>query len=409
MKHQPAAAVLLLSLSAVLSMPSAAGAAVISTPIAPSGTGAAQGTLSSTNAVTPAFTAETSQSANRNANASASAKQQELTLEQANAWAQANSFTLKTSAQDLERKNLELKKSIDALGYIQQPSSLEESDSSANNSAWKAYTSANLSYLSAKKQGEFEKDKVYAQVMKAYYRIFTAENQVLVAQESVQIAKLEERVAIAKLARGLISEKSKIDSTKARSDAELTLEQRKTDLQKAKDELNTLMNKPKGTEFTLISHPVYHEPEPMNVETHITGLLKDNPTIWQLQDAVKNAEISLRYYNFQGTAEDYDLVKLDLKNANEALSNGKDNFAESVRSLYTTLQDEQKKYAQLHEDLAIAEANLVLARKKWERGLIIELELIKARLSVEQLKQQINDLAIGLIQSNYTLNKPWSS
>lgn len=401
MKHQPAAAVLLLSLSAAL-MPSAVEAAGGSTSIAPSGSKVASTASSLTQSATPAATAQTS-------NSNTSAQQQELTLEQANAWAQANSYTLKTAAQDLERKDLELKKSIDALGYIQPPSNLEESDSSANNSAWRDYTSANLSYLSAKKQSEFEKDKVYAQTMKAYYGIFTAENQVIVAQESVQIAKLEERIAIAKLARGLISEKSKIDSTKARSDAELTLEQRMTDLQKAKDDLNTLMNKPKGTSFNLVDHPVYQEPEPMNVETHITGLLKDNPTIWQLQDAVKNAEITLRYYNFQGTAEDYELVKLDLKNANEALTNGKDNFAESVRSLYTALQDEQKKYVQLHEDLEIAQADLVLAQKKWERGMIVELELIKARLSVDQLKQQINDLAIGLIQSNYTLNKPWSS
>jgi len=402
MKHQPAAAVLLLSLSAALSMPSAVGAAGGSTSIAPSGSKVASTASPQTQSATPTATAQTS-------NSNTSAQQQELTLEQANAWAQANSYTLKTAAQDLERKDLELKKSIDALGYIQPPSNLEESDFSNNNSVWRDYTSANLSYLSAKKQSEFEKDKVYAQTMKTYYGIFTAENQVVVAQESVQIAKLEERIAIAKLARGLISEKSKIESTKARSDAELTLEQRKTDLQKAKDELNTLMNKPKGTSFNLVDHPVYQEPEPMNVETHITGLLKDNPTIWQLQDAVKNAEITLRYYNFQGTDEDYQLVKLDLKNANEALTNGKDNFAESVRSLYTTLQDEQKKYVQLYEDLEIAQADLVLAQKKWERGMIVELELIKARLSVDQLKQQINDLGIGLIQSNYTLHKPWSS
>ncbi|WP_018752932.1 TolC family protein [Paenibacillus sanguinis] len=403
MKHQPVTAVLLLSLSAALSMPLAVGAAGNSASIMPSGTELAQATLAPASGLTPVVISQASQLANANT----SAKQQELTLEQANAWAQANSFGLKTSAQELERKNLELKKSTDALGYV--PNSEESDYYAANNSAWRDYTAANLSYLSALKQGEFEKDKVYAQTMKAYYRIFTAENKVLVAQESVQIAKLEERIAIAKLSRGLISEKSKIDSTKARSDAELTLEQSNTDLQKAKDELNTLMNKPKGTEFTLVSPPVYQAPEPMNVEIHITRLLKDNPTVWQLQDAVKNAEISLHYYNFQGTSEDYDLVKLDLKNANEALTNGKDNFAESVRSLYTTMQDEQKKYAQLNEDLAIAEADLVLAQKKWERGLIVELELLKARLNVEQLKQQINDLAIGLIQSNYTLHKPWSS
>ncbi|MDU5945846.1 MAG: TolC family protein [Paenibacillus macerans] len=377
MKHQAAAAVLFLSLSAVFSAPSAAASAV--------------------------------EDIAQTANISNSAQQQELTLDQANAWAQANSYTLKTAAQDLERKDLELKKSTNALSHLQLPSNLEESDSTANNAAWRDYTSANLSYLSAKKQAEFAKDKVYFQTMKAYYAIISAENQVNVAQESAQIAKLEERIAIAKLSRGLISEKGKIESTKARSDAERTLEERKTDLQQARDELNTLMNKPKGTVFQLVDYPVYQEPEPMNIEAHITGLLQNNPTIWQLQDAVKNAKISLHYYNFQGTSEDYEMVKLDLKNANEALTNGKDEFAESVRSLYTALQEEQKKYVQLHEDLKIAQADLELAQKKWERGLIVELELIKARLSVDQLKQQINELATRLIQSNYTLNKPWSS
>ncbi|MCM3700651.1 TolC family protein [Paenibacillus macerans] len=377
MKHQAAAAVLFLSLSAVFSAPSTAASNI--------------------------------EDIAQTANISNSAQQQELTLDQANAWAQANSYTLKTAAQDLERKDLELKKSTNALGYMQLPSNLEESDSTANNSAWRDYTSANQSYLSAKKQAEFAKDKVYFQTMKAYYAIFTAENQVNVAQESAQIARLEERIAIAKLSRGLISEKSKIESTKARSDAEQKLEERNTDLQKARDELNTLMNKPKGTAFHLVDYPVYQEPEPMNIETHITGLLKNNPTVWQLQDAVKNARISLQYYDFQGTSEDYELVKLDLKNANEALTNGKDDFAESVRSLYTTLQEEQKKYVQLHEDLKIAQADLELAQKKWERGLTVELELTKARLSVDQLNQQISQLAIGLIQSNYTLNKPWSS
>lgn len=385
MKHQAVAAVLLLSFSAALSVPSAAASTA------------------------PSFS-EATQTVRQDAKAtSSSAQQQELTLDQAIAWAQTNSYTLKTAAQDLERKDLELKKSVNALGYIHQPSNLEESDSTSNNSAWRDYTSTNLSYLSAKKQAEFAKDKVYFQTMKAYYAIFTAENQVNVAQESAQIAKLEERIAIAKLSRGLISEKGKIESTKARSDAEQKLEDRKTDLQKARDELNTLMNKPKETVFSLVDYPVYQEPEPMNIETHITGLLKNNPTVWQLQDAVKNARISLHYYDFQGTSEDYELVKLDLKNANEALTNGKDDFAESVRSLHTTLQEEQKKYVQLHEDLKIAQADLELAQKKWERGLIVELELTKARLSVDQLNQQISQLAIGLIQSNYTLNKPWSS
>lgn len=97
MKHQAAAAVLFLSLSAVFSAPSAAASTV------PGGSATDRATPSDAKVAAPEDIAQA-------ANISNSAQQQELTLDQANAWAQANSYTLKTAAQDLERKDLELKR-----------------------------------------------------------------------------------------------------------------------------------------------------------------------------------------------------------------------------------------------------------------------------------------------------------
>lgn len=50
-----------------------------------------------------------------------------------------------------------------------------------------------------------------------------------------------------------------------------------------------------------------------------------------------------------------------------------------------------------------------MSRKKWARGLIIELELKNSQLKVDQIERQMEELAIELSQNEYTLSKPWST
>ncbi len=117
----------------------------------------------------------------------------------------------------------------------------------------------------------------------------------------------------------------------------------------------------------------------------------------------------MRYFDFNNGAGAYDLAKMDVDTAKEELAKGQKDFAESLRNLYATVKENQKKYVQLEESLRTAKEALELSHKKWVRGLIIEMELKNNQLKVNQIERQMEELAIELDQNEYTLNKPWST
>lgn len=330
-----------------------------------------------------------------------------LTLKQAVEWAQTNSYNTRSAERDLERRRIEFKNAEKDLGnaYVD----LIDGEYVGDESSWRKYNSSTLSYLASKKQAQYAKDQLYFNTMKTYQSVFAAENQVKNDLEALEIAQSEEKIALAKFARGKLSEYAKNESTQARIQAQQTVEQSKTALQKARDALNFLIGQPNGTVYELADRPVYKEPKKLDIEVHIQQLMDMNPNLWKLEDSIKTSELNVRYFDFNGGAGAYELAKLDVDTAKEELDKGQKDFAESLRNLYATFKDNQKKYLQLEENLRTAKEGLELSRKKWARGLIIELELKNSQLKVDQIERQMEELAIELNQNEYTLNKPWST
>lgn len=331
-----------------------------------------------------------------------------LTLKQAVEWAQTNSYNTRTAERDVERRRIELKNAEKELGYTPVDSFIED-EFFDDETSWRNYSSSTLSYLASKKQAQFAKDQIYFNVMKSYQSVFIAENQVKNDLEALEIAQAEEKIALAKFARGKLSEYAKNESTQTRSQAQQTVEQGKIALQKSRDALNFLMGQPNGTAYELVDRPVYKEPKKLDIEIHIQQLTDMNPNLWKLEDSIKTSELNVRYFDFNSGAGAYDLAKMDVDTAKEELDKGQKDFAESLRNLYATVKENQKKYVQLEESLRTAKEALELSRKKWDRGLIIEMELKNNQLKVNQIERQMEELAIELDQNEYTLNKPWST
>ncbi len=330
-----------------------------------------------------------------------------LTLKQAAEWAQTNSYNTRTAERDVERQRIEFKNAEKDLGNAFVD--FIDGEYVGDESAWRNYNSSTLSYLASKKQAQFAKDQIYFNVMKSYQSVFVAENQVKNDLEALEIAQAEEKIALAKFARGKLSEYAKNESTQARSQAEQTVEQGEIALQKSRDALNFLMGQPNGTAYEMVDRPVYKEPKKLDIEIHIQQLMDMNPNLWKLEDSIKTSELNVRYFDFNSGAGAYDLAKMDVDTAKEELNKGQKDFAESLRNLYATVKENQKKYAQLEESLHTAKEGLELSRKKWARGLIIELELKNNQLKVDQIERQMEELAIELSQNEYTLSKPWST
>ncbi|KJD42183.1 TolC family protein [Paenibacillus terrae] len=330
-----------------------------------------------------------------------------LTLKQATEWAQTNSYNTRTAERDVERRRIEFKNAEKDLGNAFVD--FIDGEYVGDDSSWRNYNSSTLSYLASKKQAQFAKDQIYFNVMKSYQSVFVAENQVKNDLEALEIAHAEEKIALAKFARGKLSEYAKNESTQARSQAEQTVEQGKIALQKSRDALNFLMGQPNGTAYEMVDRPVYKEPKKLDIEIHIQQLMDMNPNLWKLEDSIKTSELNVRYFDFNSGAGAYDLAKMDVDTAKEELDKGQKDFAESLRNLYATVKENQKKYVQLEESLRTAKEGLELSRKKWARGLIIELELKNSQLKVDQIERQMEELAIELSQNEYTLSKPWST
>ncbi|WP_179032354.1 TolC family protein [Paenibacillus kribbensis] len=390
MKQKAAATLLVLSLSAGL----------VSTVQADSASGStATSTASNTSGVSSAVTSKTASTTGQALPA--------LTLKQAVEWAQTNNYNTRSTERDVERRRIEFKNAEKDLGdaYVD----LIDGEYVGDEASWRNYNSSTLSYLASKKQALYAKDQLYFNAMKTYQSVFVAENQVKNNLEALEIARAEEKIALAKFARGKLSEYAKNESVQARSQAQQTVEQSKTALQKARDALNFLMGQPNGSVYELVDRPIYKEPEKLDIEVHIQQLMDMNPNLWKLEDNIKTSELNVRYFDFNSGAGAYDLAKLDVDTAKEELDKGQKDFAESLRNLYATFKDNQKKYVQLEESLITAKEGLELSRKKWARGLIIELELKNSQLKVEQIERQMEELAIELNQNEYTLNKPWST
>ncbi|MGW9530965.1 TolC family protein [Paenibacillus terrae] len=330
-----------------------------------------------------------------------------LTLKQAAEWAQTNNYNTRTAERDVERRRIEFKNAEKDLGNAFVD--FIDGEYVGDDSSWRNYNSSTLSYLASKKQAQFAKDQIYFNVMKSYQSVFVAENQVKNDLEALEIAQAEEKIALAKFARGKLSEYAKNESTQARSQAEQTVEQGKIALQKSRDALNFLMGQPNGTAYEMVDRPVYKEPKKLDIEIHIQQLMDMNPNLWKLEDSIKTSELNVRYFDFNSGAGAYDLAKMDVDTAKEELDKGQKDFAESLRNLYATVKENQKKYVQLEESLRTAKEGLELSRKKWARGLIIELELKNSQLKVDQIERQMEELAIELSQNEFTLSKPWST
>ncbi|BFH64153.1 TolC family protein [Paenibacillus azoreducens] len=339
--------------------------------------------------------------------------QLKLTLEQATKWAQENSYLLKTANQNVDRNAIMLRSAADELKQATRRDNHEDDDDSgpgdaeAERAALKRYEAAASTYEEAKKQIPLVMDQLEFQTMKAYYEAITAANNVTSSKESLELALQEEKIALAKAARGKISGNAKGKAVQARMDAERKLAESEAASQKVVDNLSKLMGRMQGTVYELVDIPTYSKPKALDIELHIHDLTSSgSPALYKQENAVKQAMTEASYYN--GTAiSEYQLKALDVEAANMELAHTKEQLAESLKAAYLSIQQYQAQYEELQRNLQIARDEQALSENKWRRGLIPGIEVKTNEIKVKQLERKVTELAIQQKQTEFTLFKPW--
>ncbi|WP_160040070.1 TolC family protein [Paenibacillus sp. USDA918EY] len=342
-----------------------------------------------------------------------STTQVKLTLEQATKWAQENSLLLKTANQTVERNAIMLQSAADEMKQVTRRDNHEgedtdgPDDAEALRAAYKRYAAAASMYEDAQKQIPLVMDQLELQTMKAYYEAITAANNEATDKETLDVALQEENIAIAKAARGKISENDKAKAVQAKKEAEKKLAESKAASQKAKDALSKLMGRKQGTTYELVDIPTYSKPKALDIDLHIQEMTSSgSPALYKQENAVKQAMAEASYYNGTAVGE-YRLKALDVEAAKMELSQAKEQLAESLKTAYLSIQQYQSQYEELLRNLQNARDELSLAENKWKRGLIPGMEIKTNEIKVKQWERKATELAIQQKQAEFTLYKPW--
>ncbi|AOK92759.1 TolC family protein [Paenibacillus polymyxa] len=330
-----------------------------------------------------------------------------LTLSQAQLWARSNSFSLKEAQQTIERNRINLKNAGKNLDFIPAGAGNGEEDA-ASSSAWKGYASSTVSYLESKKQIELAQDQTDYTTMKDYYDVLLADNKVKSSEDALSLALLEEKTAEAKANRGKISPGEQSTIIQTRLEAEKNVEIAKSALQKALEVLNTQMGQPQGTVYELVDRPAYRKMDNTNLDTLVTRAISASPSVWRQEEAVKLAKMEVKYYTWNSGTDDYEIKQIDVDSAEGGLKNTKDQLAESLKSLYFNLQQNDEQYEQMQSNLQNAIKVLDISRKKRERGFATGTEVATNQLKVKQIERNKDELIIQMTMLQHALNKPWS-
>ncbi|MHB0880735.1 TolC family protein [Paenibacillus sp. SEL1] len=330
-----------------------------------------------------------------------------LTLSQAQQWARSNSFSLKEAQQTIDRNRINLKNAGKNLDFIPAGAGNGEEDA-ASSSAWKGYASSTVSYLESKKQIELAQDQTDYTTMKDYYDVLLADNKVKSSEDALSLALLEEKAAEAKANRGKISPGEQSTIIQTRLEAEKNVEIAKSALQKALEVLNTQMGQPQGTVYELVERPAYRKMDNTNLDTLVTRAISASPSVWRQEEAVKLAKMEVKYYTWNSGTDDYEIKQIDVDSAEGGLKNTKDQLAESLKSLYFNLQQNDEQYEQMQSNLQNAIKVLDISRKKRERGFATGTEVATNQLKVKQIERNKDELIIQMTMLQHALNKPWS-
>ncbi|OBA01379.1 copper amine oxidase [Paenibacillus polymyxa] len=330
-----------------------------------------------------------------------------LTLNQAQQWARSNSFNLKEAQQTIDRNRIMLKNAGKNLDFIPAGQGNSEEDA-ASSSAWKGYASSTVSYLESKKQIELAQDQTDYTAMKNYYDVLLADNKVKNSEDALLLAQLEEKAAEAKANRGKISPGDRSTIIQTRIEAQKNVDIAKAALQKALDSLNTQMGQPQGMLYELVDRPVYRKMDNINLDTLVSRAISASPSVWRQEEAVKLAKMEIKYYTWNSGADDYEIKQIDVDSAQSGLENTKEQLAETLKSMYFNLQQNEEQYEQMRSNLQNLNKVLDISRKRKERGFATGTEVATNQLKVKQIERNMDELVVQMTLLQHTLNKPWS-
>jgi len=271
-----------------------------------------------------------------------------------------------------------------------------------------AIKSADIQMQVLKDQRTITEDAIAYQVLEAYYEIIKAEEKLAVLEKSLAVQKKTLDQAEKKYEVGMISQlerdKERKNYEESKKNKAILEEQREN----AYEKLNHLVGFDVDKRYSLSGDLVFRPIKDISLDAHIQRIITNSPPIRILEQNVNLNDLGLKLYVYNAGMDPYDVKEIDLKTAKLTLADAKDQYAQSLRNLYSSLKQLEERHQSLQISLDKALDDLKLARANLAVDMITQLDFERANLQVESLKQQMRENIMQYETLKMVYEKPWA-
>jgi len=332
---------------------------------------------------------------------------QQITFQQAMDMALKNSSTLRKDSLTIDQSKYNRDSASQSVKFIP----IGQNTDPTANKAFSSLQSSDLSWQSAKRNYDADKDSVVMSVYQNYYGVLQAQVAVDVAQQAENSAYWQHRTAAMNYQVG---NKSQSDMLKADADytnAQAAVDKAKKALDDAYQKFNQLVGLMPGDIPVLSDQPEFTPLVVNSLDAEVARAIGSSPKIWNAQQLINQAKVAADIYSFNSPVESqtYKAKQLQVPIAQQNAASTQDAMDQSVRSLYYSIQQLENNYDSLKKNVNVQEDNLRVIQVKYKIGMATKTDEAAAQSALAQAQQTLTNLVCQHQILVQTFKTPWAS
>jgi outer membrane protein len=331
-----------------------------------------------------------------------------ITIQQAVDMALGDSNTIKSAVLDVESKQ-ETRKAIgnsnDILFVPSGPTS------STTMSAYISLVSSNINWEMAQKTLTVDQDALLYSVLKDYTATLNAIDALKYAQLSANNAQVKWNIAMITYQQGMASSYDRSQMEQVYKAAQTTLTTAAIDLDNAYQALNKDIGLQPTDRPILTEQPKYSLFKIDDLEAEINRTIGISPQVWKADKSIETTKLSQDLYNWNSSdrSQPFRNTQIAVSQAEISAANTRQQTETLLRNTYNTIAKNEEQYQTALKALSLAQENLIIAKVKYEVGMLTKVDLNDIEIAVLDKTKSLNSLVYQHELAKMAFEKPWAS
>lgn len=338
----------------------------------------------------------------------------QLKLNDAIDMALQNNKSLRLADLDVDKNQEKYNLSSKILGFLPDAG---VGNSPLLDSSFYSLLSTSMNWEMSKKTFAAEEDKLVLGICEKYWNVQKNIEDVKYKEIAVDKAQLALKRVNAMIQVGMLPGEYSAGTSPqmAMADAKGKLLTAKSDLEAAKnaltksyEELNMQIGLSKSERPDLVDEPQYEPMKEINLDTEVSRVLANSPTVWKAAEQARLAEITDAGLNATGQYTQYEVRKIEQQQAVITANSTRDAVDLATRNIYYSVRNLEAGIPAAERAVEQAVEAVRVAKISYQLGMITKENFKQSEMAMELANKTLMELKINHAYWKMAFQKPWA-